>query len=80
MGDFCTAERFHQALQVINLATEYYDINESVIESPALENRPLEDIKSIMIHRLENSLRRIKVGEECANVIIEDLKRALERA
>ena len=80
MGDFCTAERFHQALQVINLATDCYDINESVIESPALEYQPLEDIINIIIHRLENSLMRIKVGDECANIIIEDLKRALEWA
>jgi hypothetical protein len=44
MGDLCTAERFHQALRDINLASSNYGINESFVESPALENRAVEDL------------------------------------
>lgn len=51
MGDLCTSKRFLQAFQVINLAKDYYGSNESVVESPALEYRPLEDLKA-KNHRL----------------------------
>ena len=63
MGDLCTAERFLQAIQVINLATNNYGINESVVESNVMENRPMEDLVSIKNYRLENQIMRIKVGE-----------------
>ena len=55
MGDLCTAKRFHQALRDIILATQYYGINESVVESHVTENSPMEDLVSIKNYRLEKT-------------------------